>query len=108
MKLSCRKCGNKQDGLQARIVKDYLPNGGFHLKAFCSACNTFIRNIPHTSPQVLWFGKHKGRPIAVVAKEDPAYLRWLAGQDIKDKLKQSILKELERADIELTQNSFSI
>lgn len=30
---------------------------------------------------VFAFGKHRGRPLRVVAAEHPDYLRWLTGQD---------------------------
>ncbi|MBT9175668.1 MAG: hypothetical protein DDT22_01352 [candidate division WS2 bacterium] len=98
MELVCKYCGLCQDTLTTKIKKHYLPNGGYHLKAFCSNCERFIKNIPYSLPKILHFGKYKSKPIAVVAKENPAYLRWLCSQDIKDNLKQSIKLELEKLE----------
>lgn len=106
--LICRNCGKTYDLLSALIKKEFLFNGGFHLKAYCPECNTFIKNLPHATPRVLHFGKYKNKPIAVVAKENPAYLRWLCNQNIKENLKQSILTELERSENESTQYSITI
>lgn len=104
----CPKCSTEQDALSAKIEKHFLPNGGYHLKALCYQCGFFIKNLPHSLPQILHFGKYKDKPIAVVARENPAYLRWLCSQDIKPNLKQSILSALEKADSEHSQRSFSL
>lgn len=106
--LICKNCEKSFDELAVKIKKDFLPNGGYHLKAYCPECNIFIKNIPHSMPKVLHFGKYKGKPIAVVAKENTSYLRWLCNQDIKNNLKQSILDELEAIDNESLQQCFKL
>ncbi|MBT9175596.1 MAG: hypothetical protein DDT22_01276 [candidate division WS2 bacterium] len=98
MEIVCRHCGLCQNLLTAKISKHYIPNGGYHIKALCSNCGRFIKNIPYSIPQVLHFGKYKGKPIAVVAKENPAYLRWLCGRNIKNSLRKSIELELEKVE----------
>jgi len=108
LKLICRNCGKEHDQLSANIKKDFLFNGGYHLKAYCSACDSFIKNLAHSVPKVLHFGKYKNKPIAVIAKENPAYLRWLCDREIKENLKKSILEELEKAENESTQCGFEI
>jgi hypothetical protein len=43
------------------------------------------------APPTMRFGKHKDKPIAQVADEDPGYLRWVLQQDwCKDKLREQI------------------
>ncbi len=108
MELVCKQCGVCQNESEAKIEKHYLPNGGYHLKALCSDCGAFIKNMPHSLPQILHFGKYKGKPIAVIAKENPAYLHWLCNQDIKGNLKQSIQIELGRHELDNGQQSFKL
>jgi hypothetical protein len=106
--LICRHCGTIQDELKADIRKEYLSNGGYHLMAYCSTCQKFIKNMPHSKPQILHFGKYKGQPLAVIAKENQSYLRWLSEQDIKEPLKCAILEALEKENARLIQSSFSL
>jgi len=106
--LICKNCGLEQDELTAKIEKHFLANGGYHLKALCSDCGAFIKNMPHSLPQILHFGKYKGKPIAVIAKENPAYLRWLYNQDIKETLKNSIKIELGRHEFDDAQQGLKI
>lgn len=106
--MQCNHCLTDQDELQADIRKTYLANGGFHLSAFCFSCGKFIKNLPHSKPQVLHFGKHKGKPLAVIALEDESYLRWLSTQDIKTSLKSAILDELEKKNARSAQSSISL
>jgi hypothetical protein len=94
--MNCRHCKTEQDELKADIRKEYIANGGFHLMAYCYLCGKFIKNIPHAKPQVLFFGKHKGKSISQIAEEDASYLRWLSNQNIKESLKCAILSELEK------------
>ena len=67
--------------------------------AYCISCQKFIKNMPHSKPQMLHFGKHKGKPISVIALEDEAYLRWLSTQDIKESLKSAINEVLGKSII---------
>ena len=53
----CPKCSTEQDALSAKIEKHFLPNGGYHLKALCYQCGFFIKNLPHSLPQILHFCK---------------------------------------------------
>jgi len=108
VQLICNHCQAEQDELKADVRKTYLPNGGYHLSVYCHSCNKFIKNLPHSKPQILHFGKHKGKPIATIALEDESYLRWLSTQDIKESLKSAILYELERKNARTTQSSFSL
>ncbi|MBT9175543.1 MAG: hypothetical protein DDT22_01223 [candidate division WS2 bacterium] len=98
MEIVCRHCGLCQNLLTAKIEKHYIPNGGYHIKALCSNCGRFIRNIPHSSPKIIPFGKYKGMLIADVVKENPAYLRWLCGRNITTSLRKSIQRELEKVE----------
>jgi uncharacterized Zn finger protein len=107
VQLICRQCGLEQDELKADVKKQYLTNGGHHLIAYCSGCGSFIKNLPHSKPQVLHFGKHKGKAIAVIANEDESYLRWLANQEIKESLKCAILEVLEKKNAESKPLPFS-
>lgn len=106
--LVCKNCGRTQDELTAKIEKHYLPNGGYHLKALCHDCGVFIQNMPHSLPQILHFGKYKGKPIAVIAKENTSYLRWLCSKDIKNNLRQAILIELKKVDDDSLQGSLKL
>jgi uncharacterized protein (DUF3820 family) len=106
--LICCHCGTIQDELSADVRKEYLSNGGYHLIAYCCECQKFIKNLPHSTPQVLHFGKHKGKSIAEIANEDESYLRWLSGQDIKESLKSAILSTLEKKNARPIQNSLSL
>lgn len=108
MELICKSCGVCQSTLEAKIEKHYLPNGGYHIKAHCFECGTFIKNMPHSLPRILHFGKYKGKSIAEVAKENPAYLVWLVGRDIRDNLKHAIQFELEKLQDEHLQNSINL
>jgi hypothetical protein len=98
VQLICNHCQAEQDELTADIRKTYLPNGGYHLVVYCYSCKKFIKNLPHSKPQVLHFGKYKGKPIAVIALEDESYLRWLSTQDIKESLKDAINEALEKKE----------
>ena len=106
--LICRQCGLEQDELKAKIEKHFLSNGGYHMTAHCFQCGSFIKNMPHSLPQILHFGKYKGKPIAVVAKENPSYLRWLCNQGIKDNLKNSIQTELDKVEYDPLQQCFKL
>jgi hypothetical protein len=106
--VQCKHCLTEQDELHAEIKKTFLSNGGFHLSAYCSNCGKFIKNLPHSKPAVLHFGKHKGKPIATIALEDEPYLRWLSTQDIRETLKRAILDELEKKNARITQSSLSL
>jgi hypothetical protein len=106
--MNCRHCQTEQDELKADIRKEYLANGGYHLMAYCHECGKFIKNIPHSKPQMLHFGKHKGKPISQVAEEDSSYLRWLSSQDIKESLKCAILEILEKKNADSTQCRINI
>lgn len=90
MSLTCPKCGLEQSEMEANVTTKPLPQGGSHRIARCNNCNSYIKNIPHSSVSMLWFGKYKGKPIVTVAKEDPKYLGWLLSTNPKDKLKQAI------------------
>ena len=96
--LICKNCGLCQSIAEANVIKKPLHNGGYHSIARCSDCNSFIKNIPHSRVAMLWFGKHKGKAISTVAREDKQYLQWLMTTDIKDKLKSAIKQELKTAE----------
>lgn len=98
MNYTCKKCGSINNLGELKIKNDYLPNGGFHRKAYCGGCGAFFKNLPHAKSVKLYFGKHRNKIISVVAKEDPEYLKWLVLQDIKPALKSSIIEALEAFD----------
>ena len=108
MQLICKHCHAEQDELQADVRKNYLPNGGYHLSVYCSVCHRYIKNLPHSRPQLLYFGKHKGKPLSTIALEDESYLRWLSTRDIKESLKRAILEELEKKNVRHAQSSFNL
>ena len=76
--------------ITGRIV---LPNGGYHLKASCPYCKAFIKFMVHDPPK-MYIGKYKGRLLADIAKDDPAYLRWFLMQEIKKPLRKQIEEAL--------------
>jgi hypothetical protein len=77
------------------IVKVSLNNGGYHLQLRCPNCNSFIKNLPHSKHDTLYFGKYKGKKIKEIAQKDPKYLQWLITRNIKNSLRLAIQKELE-------------
>mgnify|MGYP003525310854 FL=1 len=95
MEIICKKCGLIHRLGETKIKKNYLSNGGYHEKAYCENCGTFLKNLPHAKPAKLYFGKYKGGFINVIAKKDSSYLQWLIKQEIKISLKNSIIEALE-------------
>ena len=47
---------------------------------------------------VFAFGKHRGRPLEEVARQDPGYLTWFLDQDFLDDAKALVGQALVRAD----------
>jgi DNA polymerase-3 subunit epsilon len=47
---------------------------------------------------VFAFGKHRGRPLGVVAREAPDYLRWIVGSDFPEDAKQLVRQALEEGE----------
>lgn len=83
----CQKCGYYQE--EPLVKRIALPNGGYHMSAYCSGCGRYIQHIKHAEP-VLPFGKYKGKRIADIAKSDPGYLRYLLSVDIREGLRKTI------------------
>ena len=83
-KFICKKCGEILDDCKLQKQKILLNSGGFHLKASCPSCGSYIKFLPHSTPK-FFFGKYKGKLISEVAKSDPEYLRWLLSENIKSK-----------------------
>lgn len=50
-----------------------------------------------TSGDILPFGKYRGQPVALIAKKDPGYLRWLLEnvRDLRPPLRQTLRKYLK-------------
>lgn len=94
--LVCKKCGLCQSVAKANVTKKPLAQGGYHSIAKCYDCNTFIKNLPHSKVEMLWFGKYKGKAISTVAREDRQYLKWLLTTNLKQNLKTVIEQELKK------------
>jgi hypothetical protein len=94
----CKKCGLVQTLGETDIKNDYLPNGGYQQKFYCSNCKAFLKNHRHSRVWKFYFGKYRGKPISVVAKEDASYLKWLYTQNIRMSLKESIEEELKKIE----------
>lgn len=92
--LICKKCGEIINDDKLERQKILLKQGGFHLKASCPSCKTFIKFLPHEKDPKLYFGKYKGCCISHVAKIDPGYLRWLLSEDLKSK---KLVKDIREA-----------
>jgi len=48
------------------------------------------------------FGPHRGQPLAVGARMNPGFLRWMLAQDFRDDVKQIVRKVLVGSFTELT------
>lgn len=46
---------------------------------------------------ILMFGKHRGKQLEDVVEDDPAYVRWLAENEIKE-LDGEVLEALEKRE----------
>lgn len=93
--LTCQKCGLVQEESELRTERIFLSNNrDYHLKASCSSCGAYIKFLPHDPIPQLHFGKYKGWPIAEINRIDPDYIKWLLKQDIKPKLRATILEVL--------------
>jgi len=90
--LTCPKCDHRFTERQANTRKIAVSNG-YHLQARCPICNAYTKNLPH-SPPTLYFGKYKNMELSEVAIKDPAYLKWLLTQDVKNTLKRHIERAL--------------
>ena len=90
----CKKCGEIINADNLKTQQIALKQGGYHLKACCPSCQSFIKFIPHSEPK-LYFGKYKGELISEVVKKDAPYLRWLLSENLKPaKLKSDIREAL--------------
>ncbi len=90
----CEKCGEIIDAVNLKTQQIALKQGGYHLKACCPSCQSFIKFLSHAEPR-LFFGKYKGELISEVAKKDAPYLRWLLSENPKSaKLKSDIREAL--------------
>jgi len=68
----CKKCGTENEF--------YTEQSGKQLKALCNHCGGYIKFIPQDKPQIMYFGKHKGK---LVSELDRGYIEWLLDSDIK-------------------------
>ena len=65
----CRKCGTINEYRVERKANNDV--------ATCTACGSFIKNIPY-SPPALYFGQFKGKPIEQYeTKRELDYLYWI-------------------------------
>lgn len=77
--LHCGHCKNEVASVRAILEKIPLAKGGFHLRASCGRCGSFLKFLPHTEPRFFW-GKFSGRTIKAVAETDRRYLIFLLGR----------------------------
>lgn len=94
--MKCNQCKWEATKDDVSLVRVALKSGGYHLKASCPDCGSFIKFIGHEEP-MLHFGKHRGKTITQVAKVDKPYLKWLGGQGWlrNNKLKAAIRECIE-------------
>lgn len=66
-----------------------LERAGPHWKAACGRCGRYLRFLPQAAKDFrLFFGKHQGKLLTEVWRDDPAYCEWLAAQDwVKPRLR---------------------
>lgn len=85
---TCQHCGLIQgigDGgpfTKAILTDVPLPNGKKHIKVSCAGCGKYIKFMSQGGPIVFYFGKHKGKAIEEVEKQDKEYLIWLLANNI--------------------------
>jgi len=87
MDLVCKKCGT---------INEYrTEKKSNNLVAYCTACGSYIKNIPYSKPQ-LHFGKYKGRLIEEMKHpEEVNYLHWvIKNAKINESLRIAISKHL--------------
>lgn len=76
--MNCKKCKHDEMKITERIFR----NGTKHLEQRCLKCNAHNgykkqdMNPQKAGDVVFTFGKHKGKRICDVAKEDPEHLAW--------------------------------
>ena len=105
MQTQCRcKFVFDDEGKDIQTEMQTYSNGIQHKKALCPACGKRQeRSLPQTEfCEILYFGKHKSRQISDVAKDDPAYLRWLLqSNQISSRLRisiETILHDVAKGD----------
>lgn len=94
--IRCSKCGLDQKEQDVKQERIFLPNNrDYHLKASCGGCGAYITFLSHDPVPKLHFGKYSGWAIAEINRQDPGYIRWLLQQDIKPRIRKSILKVVD-------------
>ena len=88
MEISCKKCGLVND-----FNTKYLKSNN-SIQAYCNGCERFIKNIPHSKNETLYFGKYKGLKLSEIT--DKPYLLWVERNiiSISEGLKQNILNRI--------------
>ena len=66
--LICKKCGV--------IAFPSLEVRGKHIRANCSSCGSYIKFLPQEGEYIFYFGKHKGKTLEEVAREECTYIEW--------------------------------
>ena len=89
-KIQCPKCSSLEYRVEQR---------GIHKTAYCTRCDSYIKNLPQGKPAMLYFGKFKDREITTMtSKEEIDYLKWMLNKlDVKpNSLKEAIVEHLDK------------
>lgn len=88
--IKCPKCG--------ALDKFYTELKANNNVARCSECDTFIKNIPYQTEQVLYIGKYKGKRVSEV--QDLSWLKWAEGniKNLKPVQRTAILKQISNLE----------
>jgi len=94
--LTCQHCGHTFEPIPS--VREFR-DGSLHYQVNCPGCNQFCKWLSQGGPPKLYYGKHKGRAIKDVLKEDRRYIEWLSRQSWVDaKLRALLVSALQESD----------
>lgn len=96
----CPSCHITHPDTALVATPQVFAGGLLHIKGSCPVTGAFIKWITQVrpgQPRMLFFGKHKGRSYADIASADPDYLRWLAGNASKEKIRIYAIEALDNA-----------
>jgi len=87
------KCGAVENTETEKIFS----NGTKHIELRCKGCHTHRGYKPQGKFEdfSLWFGKHKGKTLMQIYKEEPSYLDWIYANVAKDSMKKKIEEVLK-------------
>lgn len=85
----CKKCG---------VVNEYKTEyRGKHLTAFCTACGTYIKHIPHVEPAMFFSKKYPDMKISEC--EDLQYLKWVHEKiKLSNRYKEAVERRIDELE----------